>query len=157
MKTLLSFTKKQIAVIFILLGSLSLNAQNSDITMKDIYQEGLEYLQILEDKHNQEIVHIEYDLIFNTKETKRGFSSDYQYMVFAFADHRVEDLDITIFKETFKGWVQVEKDTKSDNTPLVFFKPEDSGTYKIEIKAYKFKSGYSAAHYGLIISHDIPD
>lgn len=145
-----------IAALFMFAAGTT-NAQNKETTMQDIYEKGLEIVKMLEEQYNQEIVRIEYDLLFDSKETTRGFSSDYEYSVIAFSDFRVEDLDITIFRKSGSSWEQVVKDTETDNTPIVSFKPDGSSTYKIEVKAYKFAEGYSAAHYGLIIYHDIPE
>lgn len=145
-----------IAALFMFAAGTA-NAQNKETTMQDIYEKGLEIVKMLEEQYNQEIVRIEYDLLFDSKETTRGFSSDYEYSVIAFSDFRVEDLDITIFRKSGSSWEQVVKDTETDNTPIVSFKPDGSSTYKIEVKAYKFTEGYSAAHYGLIIYHDIPE
>jgi len=157
MKRLSSIGRSAAVVALMLFGALNASAQNSETTMQDIYEKGGQLVKMLEETYDQEIVRIEYDLLFDTKETSRGFNSSYEYTVLAFADHRVEDLDITVYKKSGSSWVQVVKDTETDNTPLVQFRPTSGAQYKIEIKAYKFAQGYSAAHYGVIISHDIPD
>lgn len=148
---------KKLITLLMLFVALNASAQNSETTMQDIYEKGKQLVELLEESYNQEIVRIEFDLLFDTKEVSRGFNSSYEYTVLAFADHRVEDLDITVYKKAGSSWVQVVKDTETDNTPLVQFRPQSGAQYKIEIKAYKFASGYSAAHYGVIISHEIPD
>ena len=153
---------KQFNVKAMLLGLMmaciatTANAQN-ETTMQDIHQKGTNLIEYLEEKHNQEIVRIEYDIVFTTKETIRVLSEDYEYQILGFADHRVEDLDITVYKKVGTEWIQVAKDTDSDNTPMLTVKPTSTREYKIEVSAYKFKEGFSAAHYGLIICHDIPE
>ena len=138
-------------------GGQNVNAQNEETTMQDIHQKGMQLIEYLEEKKNQEVVRIEYDIVFTEKETTRWLSEDYEYQIVGFADHRVEDLDITIYKRVGSEWIEVTKDTDSDNTPIVTVKPVSSRDYKIKISAYKFKEGYSAAHYGLIICHDMPE
>ena len=113
-------------------------------------------LRLQEERYEQEIVRIEYDLLFGTKESIRTLSTSYRYTVLAFSDDRVEDLDITVYKRSGNSWEQIMKDTETDNSPLVQFTPTAATEYKVEIKAYKFREGESAAHYGLIISHDMP-
>ena len=132
------------------------NAQNAETTMQDIYDKGGELVKMLEERYEQEIVRIEYDLLFGTKESIRTLSTSYRYTVLAFSDDRVEDLDITVYKRSGNSWEQIMKDTETDNSPLVQFTPTAATEYKVEIKAYKFREGESAAHYGLIISHDMP-
>ena len=52
------------------------------------------------------------------------------------------------------SWVEVGRDTDSEDVALVEVSPKEQGEYKIEIKAYKFKEGYNVGHYGLIIAHE---
>lgn len=141
----------------IVFGAVPVNAQNSETTMQDIYEKGGAILKGLEEEYGQEIVRIEYDLVFSEKETTRNFSSDYDYSIIAFADDRVEDLDVTVLRETDNGWVVVVKDTEEDATPIVSFTPDGYSNYKIQVSVSKFAPGCSGAHYGLIISHDIPE
>ena len=153
---------KQFNVKAMLLGMMmacmttTANAQNKETTMQDIHQKGTNLIEYLEEKHDQEIVRIEYDIVFTTKETTRVLSEDYEYQILCFADHRVEDLNITVYKKVGTDWIEVAKDTESDNTPMLTIKPVSTREYKIEVSVNKFKEGYSAAHYGLIICHDNP-
>ena len=153
---------KQFNVKAMLLGMMmacmttTANAQNKETTMQDIHQKGTNLIEYLEEKHDQEIVRIEYDIVFTTKETTRVLSEDYEYQILGFADHRVEDLNLTVYKKVSTDWIEVAKDTESDNTPMLTIKPVSTREYKIEVSVNKFKEGYSAAHYGLIICHDNP-
>ena len=153
---------KQFNVKAMLLGLMmacmitTANAQNKETTMQDIHQKGTNLIEYLEEKRDQEIVRIEYDIVFTTKETTRVLSEDYEYQILGFADHRVEDLNITVYKKVGTDWIEVAKDTESDNTPMLTIKPVSTREYKIEVSVNKFKEGYSAAHYGLIICHDNP-
>jgi hypothetical protein len=156
MKKYLSFGRSMILAAMLLTVATTVNAQDAETTMQDIYEQGLGMVKYLEEEANQEIVRIEYDLVFDSKETIRNLSSSYTYTVVAFADDRVEDLDITIYKKSGSSWTQVTKDTETDNTPVVQITPKEAGEYKVKITAYKFAEGYSGAHYGMIISHENP-
>lgn len=157
MKQILFYARNMAVALLLMLGTANASAQNSETTMQDIYEKGKGLVELLEETYNMEIVRIEFDLLFDTKETTRGFNSKYEYTVVGFADHRVEDLDITIYRKSGGNWVQVVKDTEADNSPIVQFRPTSGSQYKIEVKAYKFAQGYSAAHYGIIIAHEIPN
>ena len=89
------------------------NAQNAETTMQDIYEKGGELVKMLEERYEQEIVRIEYDLLFGTKESIRTLSTSYRYTVLAFSDDRVEDLDITVYKRSGNSWEQIMKDTET--------------------------------------------
>ena len=54
------------------------NAQNAETTMQDIYEKGGELVKMLEERYEQEIVRIEYDLLFGTKESIRTLSTLFQ-------------------------------------------------------------------------------
>jgi hypothetical protein len=149
--------KAMLLGIMMICMAQTVNAQNEETTMQDIHQTGMNLIEYLEEKQNQEIVRIEYDLVFTKKETTRYLYEDFEYQILGFADRRVEDLDITVYKKLGTEWIQVAKDTDADSSPMLTVKPTSSREYKIEVSVYKFKEGYSAAHYGLIICHDIPE
>lgn len=110
-----------------------------------------------EDEKDLEVVRIEYDLIFadNAKTLTRYFSKDYTYYIMGFADDRVKDLDLELYRKSSSGeWELVEKDTEVDSTPVLIYSVPQSGEYMIRIKAPSFVTGNKAAHYGLIVAHD---
>ena len=74
-------TKNIVTLTFGLLLSLSLNAQCTNGTKSSpIYKEGAELVEKF-DEAGLEIVRIEYDLIFSSKETTRNLSSDWEYTI----------------------------------------------------------------------------
>lgn len=120
-----------------------------------LYKQGAALVKQLDDS-GMEIVRIEYDLLFSTKETNRSLSPDWEYTIIGFADDGVKDLDITLYEydDLIEEWTKVAEDTDSDPTAVVVFQPSSYGTYKVEVKAYEFHEGYSVARYGLIFYHD---
>lgn len=138
------------------LALFSFGVQNASAqSMGSAHSKGERFLNMLVDEHDQEVVRIEYDLIFSSpKETIRNFSEGYTYTIFAFADEGVDDLDLVLYKKSGSSWVEVAKDVKSDDTPVVTYKPTSSGEYKIAVKVYKFASGYDRTIYGLFVSHE---
>ena len=129
-------------------------------TMKDMVSEMYEYVEYLEDEMNQEIVHLHADIIFDeSQEFTRPLFSGWTYAITAFADWRVADLDIIVYKDVDGQWVEIDRDEEEDNTPIVIVEPTSDGMYLIEIQVYSFAEDsygdyYTAAHYGLLISHE---
>jgi len=126
-------------------------------TMKDIMLEMASYVSYLEDSLDQEIVHLQADIIHEagvsyTRQLQEGFT----YGIAGFGDWRVDDLDIIVYKDVDGEWVEIERDEEEDNLPTVVVEPSSDGVYRIELQVYKFSGDYSAAHYGLIIFHEIP-
>ncbi len=120
-----------------------------------IYKMGAELVEKFDDQGN-EIVRIEYDLVFNSKESFRSLSSDWEYTIIGFADNGVKDLDLKLYEydESTEKWSFVAEDKGSESYSIVKVKPEVTKLYKVEIIVYEFIEGYSAARYGLMYVHD---
>lgn len=120
-----------------------------------IHKVGGELVAQLDDE-GFEIVRIEYDLIFTSKDTYRYLHSDWEYVIFAFADEGVKDLDLSVYRydEASKKWIEVATDSEADNTPYVSVQPSQTEQYKVTITVHEFHEGYTAARYGLLIFHD---
>lgn len=108
------------------------------------------------DKAGNEIVRIEYDLVFSSKETSRNLSADWEYTIIAFADDGVKDLDIkvSVYDDLLDAWTQVAEDNSVESYSIVTVKPPVDALYKVEVIAYQFNEGYTAARYGLMFVHD---
>jgi hypothetical protein len=108
------------------------------------------------DAEGAEIVRIEYDLIFTSKETFRTLSPDWEYLVIGFADGGVKDLDVKVYEydDLLDKWTLVAQDDATDAFAMVAVTPTRAAMYKVEVIAYEFYEGYSAARYGLMFVHD---
>jgi hypothetical protein len=49
----------------------------------------------------------------------------------------------------------VVADDESDNHPVVTVEPSETDKYLIELSVYKWDEEYSAAHYGMLIYHEL--
>lgn len=124
-------------------------------TMQDLHEKGKDLIDLLVDELDQEVVHVEYDLIFSEpKEVFRTLARGYTYKIIGFTDSRVSDLDLYVYKKQGSNWVEVGKDNKTDTTPIVTISPEISGQYKFVIKVYSYNGDNDRALWGLIISHE---
>lgn len=141
---------------FLLLAFAALfsSAHADERSMKPITAIGEALINYVEDNLEKEIVRLEYDILATTKTTTRFLAKDWTYTIIAFGDERFEDIDIVVYRKSGGAWVEVGRDTDSEDVALVEVSPKEQGEYKIEIKAYKFKEGYNVGHYGLIIAHE---
>ena len=128
---------------------------SKETSMKDIISTMNDYVEYLEDSLSQEIVHLQADIIGEDGVTfTRTLYDGWSYGIAAFGDWRVKDLDIIVYKDVDGQWVEITKDNKTDNNPVVSVVPSSAAKYLIELKIYKFKDDYTAAHYGMIIFHE---
>ena len=128
--------------------------KNIETTMKQISKEVSDYVEFIEDVYEQEIVHIEMDLLHTTKSVYRTLSSGWTYQILAFGDYRMADIDIKVYLKTGNTWELQKSDTDTEKSALVTIEPSATGEYRIDISCYRFKPGYSVGHYGLIIFHE---
>jgi hypothetical protein len=146
----------------LLLGILSLlfmtniNAQCINGTKSlPIYKLGATLVESF-DNDGAEIVRIEYDLIFSSKESFRNLSSDWEYVIVGFADNGVKDLDVKLYEydELLEQWKVVAEDKSTESYAIISYRPPVTALYKVEIIVYSFYEGYDAARYGLMYLHD---
>ena len=143
-------------VILSLLFSLNLKAQCiNGVKSYPIYKMGAQLVEKL-DNEGAEIVRIEYDLIFSSKETFRNMTSDWEYTIIGFADDGVKDVDVKLYEydELLEKWKLVAEDKSSEAYAVVNYKPAVTALYKVEVIVYEFHEGYTAARYGLMFVHD---
>lgn len=127
-------------------------------TMKGIMSDMTQYVEFLEDSLSQEIVHMQADIITTKGATfSRTLHQGWTYGIAAFGDWRIKDLDIIIYEDVDGEWVEVASDDESDNHPVLTVEPSETNVYLIELTVYKWAEEYSAAHYGMLIYHEIEE
>lgn len=120
-----------------------------------IYKAGAQLVSEF-DNQGKEIVRIEYDLIFDSKESFRDLSSDWEYSILAFGDDGVKDLDLKVYiwDDLLETWTLVAEDNSEESFCMITYQPEETARHKVEVIVYEFNEGYSAARYGLFYVHD---
>lgn len=103
-----------------------------------------------------EIVHIEFDLVFNDspKEVFRYLSQDYAYGFLAYGDYRIAKIGLDLYKETETGWEFIQTGELTEGTTTLMHTVTEAGYYKLVISAPEMYEGYSVGHYGLVVIHD---
>lgn len=120
-----------------------------------IYKMGASLIEKF-DNEGAEIVRIEYDLVFSSKETFRNLSPDWEYTIIGFADEGVKDLDVKVYEydDLLEKWTLIVEDKSVDTYAVVSLRPNTSALFKVEVIVYEFHGDYSAAKYGLMFVHD---
>ena len=134
----------------------NLNAQCiNGVKSYPIYKAGAQLVETL-DNQGAEIVRIEYDLIFSSKETFRNLTSDWEYTIIGFADNGVKDLDVKLYEydDLLEKWDLVAEDESVEDYAIIKYKPLVAAMHKVEVIVYEYHEGYSAARYGLMFVHD---
>ncbi len=87
-----------IIVTISLLFASGLNGQCiNGVKSYPIYKTGAQLVERF-DTEGAEIVRIEYDLIFSSKESYRNLTSDWEYAIIGFADNGVKDLNMKLYE-----------------------------------------------------------
>lgn len=146
--------KTTIVAVLALFSVLGAYAQRPDVSMRPIMSKAVDLIDLIEDSYDQEIVRMEFDIVTDNKETFRTLYEGIEYTVVAFADDRVSDLDVRVYAWDSGDWALVKKDSDSSDVAVVSLTPDETARYRIVVSAYSFNSGYSAAHYGIIIFHE---
>lgn len=146
--------KKLFLIIPVFLLTVGFAFSQSETSMAPILEEAVPIIETIEDS-DLEIVRMEFDIVGETtKQSYRYLHEGWEYLIVAFGDFRVKDMDIKVYKDVDGTWVEITKDEDIDATAVVTVEPSYTAQYMIEIEVYEFEPGYSVAHYGLIVCHE---
>ncbi len=142
-----------LASSMLIAGGLAAQCINGTKTYP-IYKAGADKVRDL-DEAEKEIVHVEYDLIFDSKDMYRTLSPDWTYTISAFADGGVSDVNVAVleYDDLLEEWTEVSADRDSYGEASLDFTPSENQEYMVNVSVTMLE-GYTAARYGLIIHHD---
>lgn len=108
------------------------------------------------EENDVEIVHIEFDLVFegSSKEIYRNLTKDYSYGFLAYGDYRIAKIGIELYKETETGWDYLQSGELNQGTMTLLYDVKETARYKIVLRTLQMNEGYNVGHYGLIVLHD---
>ncbi len=108
------------------------------------------------EENDVEIVHIEFDLVFedSSKEIYRNLTKDYSYGFLAYGDYRIAKIGIELYKETDTGWDYIKAGELSEGTVTLLYDVTETDRYKIVLRTLQMNEGYNVGHYGLVVLHD---
>ena len=130
------------------------NDNEKGTSMMPIMGDALPVIKYIEDTLNVEIVRIEYDLLFSTKDSYRTLYKGWKYGIFAIGDYRIKKISIEIYKKVGTEWRYVSTTSKDKYTALSIIDQKDKNEdYAFRVKVEEFEEGYKAGHYALIVYH----
>lgn len=108
------------------------------------------------EENDVEIVHIEFDLLFedSSKEIYRNLSKDYTYGFLAYGDYRIAKIGIELYKETETGWEYLQSGELNEGTMTLLYEVKETDRYKVVLRALQMNEGYNVGHYGLVVLHN---
>jgi len=112
-------------------------------------------IKVLEEK-KLEIVHIEFDLLFQDrdKEIIRNLSAGYKYSFLAYGDYRIKQVGLNLYKEENGVWKYIKTGDVSNGATTLIIDVEETAKYKIVLIGGEFADEYKAGHYGIFIMHN---
>lgn len=140
-------------IIFTIISIFSYS--QDERSMKPIMNYMDEVVSAVEEK-GSEVVRIEYDIVStDVKISYRILSSGWNYSIGLLGDERAIDMDIEVYKQNADGtYTFITSDKSVSDYAIVYVTPTENAWYKFVVKCYKFKEGYNACHYGLIVVHE---
>jgi len=159
--------KLSLFILGLLIFLFSYGQKDANQSINEIYSiqrimiEASEVVIEAENYLQQEIVHLQFDLILGNdwKWTYRNLYEGWSYFIYAAGESlMVEDLDIKIMvqDEETKKWYDVKEDIKEDFSAAAYITPTKNQRYAIGIRISKYKENYSGTHYYIMIMHAKP-
>lgn len=153
--------KKTQALLLLMLCSLTISAQSGiqfdndkGTSMLPITFDVLDNIKAIE-AENVEIVRIEFDLIFTTKEITRTLSSGYTYGAILYGDYRIKHLKLDVYKEVNGSWKYEGSGLFAEGICSISIPITETANYKFKLTASEFHKDYKVGHYGFILIHDM--
>ncbi|MBN2662331.1 MAG: hypothetical protein JXR68_01670 [Bacteroidales bacterium] len=124
---------KKIAILVLLsLISFSFWAQNNKSIVPIITQTS-DYIQLIEQNYEKQIVLIQYDVIISEKEVFRQLFANAQYGIIVVPDDNLSDVNIEVQQVIDNEWVTIEDDLTAEGVAMVYFTPTETGVYRFFI------------------------
>lgn len=140
--------KKNIFILIFSLISLTFWAQNK--TVLSIISQSTDYIDLIENSYEKQIVHIQYDVIVNEKEVYRKLFADVQYGILVVPDEYLTDVDLKVQFIENDVWTTKEEDITNEGVAMIYFTPSETGMYKLVINS-THKNQDDFGFYSLII------
>ena len=117
-------------------------------SMLPILEKTQSIIELLENDYDEEVVHVEMDILRDEKSVIRSLYEGNSYTIAVYGDSRYKDIDVYVYRSTGPGvddWTLVKRDNDDSSVAVVSITPESTEVYKILIKAYKYNEGYDVA------------
>lgn len=139
--------KLSFLIVSIIISNLAI-AQNSSIV--PIIQQTGDYIQLIEGKYEQQVVHLEYDVIKSNKEVYRQMFAGVQYGIILFTDGNFDNINLKSSVVENGEWKTISNEVGKDGIVMMYFTFDKTDFYKFDIIA-DLKEGVDYGYYGFLI------
>ncbi len=123
-------------------------AQNNSII--PIFQQTADYIKLIEEKHKQNVVRLEYNAIKNSNSTYIELFDSVQYGVLVFGDDNIKNLSLKISNLENNDWKNIVTQN-GENGIIMFYKVfGKADLYKFEIIT-ELKKNAKYGYYSLMV------
>ncbi|MEA3451845.1 MAG: hypothetical protein U9Q83_08070 [Bacteroidota bacterium] len=141
--------KKLITLLVFSLSIMFSYAQTNKSIVPIIGQTN-DYIQLIENKYEQKVVHLEYDVIKTSKESYRQLFADVQYGIILFGDDNIKSLKLNISNIQSNNWTTVVSKESEKGIVMLYFKPTKTDFYRFDFSSILIKND-TYAYYGFLI------
>lgn len=142
-------------VLFLVFHSGAIGQVVGGKSSKTIHDMGAQILAVLEGQ-DREVVRMEYDIIFDEKESFRALSEEWEYTIVAFADAGVKVLNVSLwyYSDLDDTWNKVIESNSDTNYAIINYKPAVPGSFRAVVVVDQFTEGFTIGRYGIFYLHD---
>ena len=142
-------------VLFLVFHSGAIGQVVGGKSSKTIHDMGAQILAVLEGQ-DREVVRMEYDIIFDEKESFRALSEEWEYTIVAFADAGVKVLNVSLwyYSDLDDTWNKVIETNSDTNYAIINYKPAVPGSFRAVVSVDQFTEGFTIGRYGIFYLHD---
>lgn len=141
---------KKITLILIFCFSIFFSFAQNNKSIIPVISQTNDYVQLIENKYQQKVVHLEYDIINSTKESYRELFGGVQYGIILFGDEDIKTFKLDISLIENNNWKIVKSEYSDKGIVMIYFKPTKTDFYKFDFTtALDNPDDYS--YYGFLI------
>ncbi len=140
--------KKITTIVIIIITITTTYSQN--VSISPMISQTLDYIELIEKKYEQQIVHLEFDVFQNYNEIYKEMFAEIQYGIILFADEHYENISIAISMVENDEIVTVASQEGENGIAVLYFTPTKTDFYKFEITG-KLKADSNYGFYSFLI------
>jgi len=141
---------KKIITLLVFSLSIIFSYAQTNKSIVPIIGQTNDYIQLIENKYEQKVVHLEYDVIKAAKESYRQLFADVQYGIILFGDDNIKSLNLNISNVQNNSWTVVKSKISEKGIIMLYFKPTKTDFYRFDFSSVLIKND-TYAYYGFLI------
>ena len=141
--------KKTVFLLFFCISTVASFAQKSKSIIPIISQTN-DYISLIENKYQQQVVHLEYDVIKTSKESYRQLFGGVLYGIILFGDQNIKSFNLSISVIENDNWKTLETKNSDKGIVMLYFKPDKTDFYRFDFSTVLFNPK-TYSYYGFLV------